>query len=362
MLEKWQLFFKKIDWNLLSQQLIVFAIIVLAGFILSKFTKKLTLFILTSIDKKTKKEAFQKNLKSFIKPIANFVLLFAVYIGFQTLSIPNEPVKVNDGLEKFLIILILMNLCWLLFGIGNVGLFYFEKFAEKTESKLDDQLVPIFRRLVKILVMVIGVILILTELGYSVTGLVAGLGIGGLALALAAKETLANIFGSLVIFTDKPFQVGDTIKTPKYEGSVEEVGFRSTQIRTSAKTLVFVPNNEISNAVIENVSKMPKRLVQFNLPLSYITSSDQMKKAVENIRELLKNHAEVDKEVIIVRFTEFAGTSLNLLIHFFTLKTAWEEYLAIKEEINFQILQKIEELKIQFALPGTQVFIDRNLK
>lgn len=359
MLEKWNLFFQKIDWNILSGQLIVFGIIILSGYILSRLAKKIILIILMSIDKKTKKEAFQKNLKSFINPIGFFIVLLSLYVGLQLLSIPNEPYKVKEGLEKFTVILLLINLCWFLMGITSVGLFYFEKFAEKTDSKLDDQLIPILKRLAKILVLVIGLMLILTELGYSVTGLVAGLGIGGLALALAAKETLANIFGSLVIFTDKPFQIGDYIKTSKYEGTIEEVGFRSTQIRTLAQTLVYVPNNEISNAIIENITKMSKRFAQFKLNLSYSTSVSQIEALIKKIEDLLKNHPEVHQEVILVKFTEFSSSSLDVLVHFFIKQTVWAEFLKIKEEINLKIMQIMEEMHIEFAFPSTSIYIEK---
>ncbi|RLB60187.1 MAG: mechanosensitive ion channel family protein, partial [Deltaproteobacteria bacterium] len=193
--------------------------------------------------------------------------------------------------------------------------------------------------------------------GYPVTGVIASLGIGGLAFALAAKDTVSNIFGSLMIIFDRPFQVGDWIKAGDMEGTVEEVGFRSTKIRTFAKTLISVPNNIIANLALDNYSRMPKRRIRLTVGVSYDATPTQMREAVSRIRELLKTHPAIDQEFFLVNFTDFGASSLDIMVYCFTTTTVWGEYLDAREDVCLKIMDTLAELGLEIAFPSATVYL-----
>jgi MscS family membrane protein len=195
------------------------------------------------------------------------------------------------------------------------------------------------------------------NLGYSISGLLASLGIGGLAVALAAKDTLSNIFGSFMIILDRPFHIGDWVKAGDMEGVVEEVGFRSTKIRTFAKTLITVPNNIIANLAIDNFSRMPNRRIKLNVGVTYETSPAQMRRAVSLIREMLTNHPAIQQDFFLVNFTDFGASSLDIMVYCFTTTTVWGEYLDARENVCLKIMDILEELGLEIAFPSRSVYL-----
>lgn len=354
----WNEFLKFLE-SLDYVQIGIFAVILIIGMILRKIAIKAATAFFRVIDKKTKTHLFENYLKPILKPLGNFVILLAIYIGLHVTKIPNTPYPFKKYLTQLNSILLILNLAWFFLSTVNIFMMYLENKAAKTESKLDDQLVPILKKFLKGIVFVLSAIVILQNLGYSVSGLVAGIGLGGFALAFAAKDTLANIFGSVMIFLDRPFQIGDWVKTPNFEGTVEEVGLRSTRIRTFAKTKVSAPNNIIANAVIENLSEMPKRRVKFILGVTYSTKVAQMKQLIAEIKDILRAHQGVDQEFFLVRFSDFGASSLDILIYYFTKTTDWQEHSQIKEDINLLIMEKTEELNISIAFPSQSLYIEQ---
>jgi MscS family membrane protein len=229
--------------------------------------------------------------------------------------------------------------------------------SSKTESKLDDQIVPLVRKAVKTFLAVLGFILIAQNLGYSVSGLLAGLGIGGLALAMAAKDTLANLFGSLMILVDRPFHVGDWITFNGGDGVVEEIGLRSTRVRTFAKTVVSIPNAALANATVENHSLMPKRRIKFTLGVTYDATVAQVESLVANIEAYLHGNPDIDQEFMLVKFTEFNTSSLDLFVYCFTVTTDWTKHLAVRQEVNLKIMHMVEEMGMEIAFPTQTVHL-----
>jgi MscS family membrane protein len=203
------------------------------------------------------------------------------------------------------------------------------------------------------------VVFLIQELGFNVAGLLTGLGVGGLAFALAAKDTLANWFGALMIYTDRPFDVGDWIKTPDLEGTVEEIGLRSTRVRSFAKTVISVPNQSLVNAVVENFSRMPTRRVYFNLGVTYATTPAMMRESVARIEDILRSHPEIDQTFWLVKFTDFAASSLDIMIYYFTTTTDWARYLQIRGDINLTILERLGEIGVGVAFPSRSLYIER---
>ncbi len=173
-----------------------------------------------------------------------------------------------------------------------------------------------------------------------------------------STDIAANLFGSLVIFTDKPFNKGDWILTPNVEGTIESIGIRSTRVRTFAQALVSVPNAVIANSAITNWSKMGKRRIKMRLGLTYSTNTSQMKNILKELREMLKNHPDVHKKTIMVHFDEFQDSSLSLFCYFFTTTTAWAEYLKVKEDVNLKMMKIIEQNGAGFAFPSQSIYIE----
>ena len=209
--------------------------------------------------------------------------------------------------------------------------------------------------------MAISASIIAQEWGYDVNGFVAGLGIGGLAFALAAQDSLSNFFGGIVIILDKPFSIGDWILTPNVEGTVEDINFRSTKVRTFAHALVTVPNATLAKNPITNWSKMGRRRITFNLGVTYTTPKEKLAKCVAGIETMLRTHEEIHPETIFVTFDSFNSSSLHIFIYCFTNTTAWGEFLKVKENVNFKILEILEQEGVSVAFPSRSVYFQNQL-
>nr|WP_277998717.1 mechanosensitive ion channel family protein [Moorella sulfitireducens] len=224
---------------------------------------------------------------------------------------------------------------------------------------INNILVPFLSKAIRFVVFAIALMVIAVEWNYNISGLVTGLGLGGLAISLAAKDTLANMFGGMVIFLDKPFTIGDWISTPSVEGTVEDITFRSTRIRTFAHAQVTLPNATLANEPITNWSRMGKRRITFHLGVTYDTSRSKLERCIQAIRTMLEGHPGVNKEKILVYFERFNESSLDILLYFFTNTTDWQEYLSIREDVNFRIMQILEQEGVSVAFPSRSVYIEK---
>jgi len=232
---------------------------------------------------------------------------------------------------------------------------YFQEKALRTESRLDEQLVPIAAKTTKVFVWAIAVLLILQNLGYDITSLLAGLGLGGLALAMAARDTLANFFGAVAIFADRPFHVGDTVSVEGFDGTIETIGLRSTRIRTFDGTLVTIPNQMMANAKINNTAKRPTRRTNFIIGVTYNTSYEKLIRALEVLRQILADHHSTAQ--YRAYFKEFGPSSLNILVNHWCRYLDYEQYLKSLEEINLEIKRRFEEEGIEFAFPTQTIYL-----
>ncbi len=230
--------------------------------------------------------------------------------------------------------------------------------AAQTARKLDDHLVPLTIRIIKLVVIALGSVFVLQNLGIDVRSLMAGLGIGGLALAFAAKETLANVFGTMTIFADKPFQIGDWIVLNGAEGAVEQVGFRSTRLRTASHTLVTVPNAKIVDSIIDNLSARDPRRVQFVLGLNYQTSPEQIQSIVEGIRNILLEQRSVKKNSIEVYFSKIGAVSLDVSVTFSLDVHEQASEVREKHNILMAIMKLSGQLGVSLASPKNAAIHD----
>jgi len=291
------------------------------------------------------------------KPLEWVIVVLGLYLAIYTL----RPPEIIMGVLRagFWVPFSLLT-AWMIFRCVNVFTSMLKAWAHKTDTTLDDHLVPLVERALQIMVWILAALMILQNLGYSVSGLLAGLGIGGLAVALAAQKTLADVFGSIMLLVDRPFVAGDWIVSPdrEIEGVVESVGFRSTRIRTFEQTLIAIPNNRLAEFVIDNISSRPYRRVWIAVGLTYDTPSELMRDAVSRIEQLLRTHPEVSQEsTILVRFNEIAENSLDIMVYYFTATTDWAEYLRIREDVNLKIMEIVESLGLQLAFPTRTVHL-----
>ena len=263
-------------------------------------------------------------------------------------------------LEKLFNLLLLITIFWTFNrAIDFVG-YKLKNKAMETESKVDDQLIPFAIDIAKVLTIVLGSVMILGNVfDVNVTAFVTGLGIGGVAFALASKESLENLLGSFTIFFDKPFTVGDTVTLGGVTGTVEKVGFRSTRIRTFDKSIVTVPNKNIISAELDNLGARPVRRVKFNIGLTYDTSVENIKKIVDDIQKLIDEHPMTNQEGK-VRFLEFGPSSLDIMVLYYVDSPDWEALIDAKQKINFDIIDIVNKYKCEFAFPSTSVYIEKN--
>ncbi len=321
----------------------------LGGFLLRAVFNAVVANRLKQAAEKTATQADDLAVAAVFSPLGLIMPAVGIFLAVRTL-LAIHPTWLNHSEVTFRIITIFV-LTWTGFKILDALAVFFAELSSRTTSKLDDQLIPLFRKATKTFLFILSFILIAQNLGYSVSGLIAGLGIGGLAMAMAAKDTLANLFGSLMILIDRPFNTGDWITFPGGDGVVEEIGLRSTRIRTFAKTVVSIPNAALANATVENHSLMPKRRIKFTLGVTYESTVQQVETLVGKIENYLKNNPDIDQEFMLVKFTTFNDSSLDLFIYCFTITTDWTQHLSVRQDVNLQVMTLVEELGMGIAYP-----------
>lgn len=295
-------------------------------------------------------------LQAFKKPLSFGFIVLGFYIAMQYwLLSPPYYLFLIKIVRSSIILIVTWGLCNLTSSQSN--------FSEEIKLKLniDDILIQFFSKIIRFIIIAIGILMVAQEFNYDVNGFIAGLGLGGLAFALAAKDALANIFGGIVIIMEKPFLIGDWIKTSSGEGTVEEITFRSTKLRAFDQSVITVPNSSLANEPITNFSRMGKRRISFYLSLARTTSVSAIDNCVKKIKTLLKNHPEIHPETILVNFEKFNDSSLDIYLYFFTNSTVWSEHLEVKQDVNFKILNILEEENISLAYPTQKIFTDNKI-
>ncbi|MEO1230394.1 MAG: mechanosensitive ion channel family protein [Myxococcota bacterium] len=279
------------------------------------------------------------------------------YLAAQLLRLPEEPVTIKTYVFQGLQVALAVTLCWTVMRLVDVLALFLGRASAGTESRLDDQLVPLIRKSLKLIVVITFGVTIVQNLGYSVTSVLASLGVGGLALALAAQDTVANVFGSVVVFTDRPFQVGDWIEVGGIEGTVEEVGFRTTRVRRFDKSLVTLPNQTFSSSPITNHSSRPIRRIDMTVGLTYESTADQLEKVIEDFRELVKSLEGLHRGFSFVHLVNFGASSLDVRIYCFTESTVWTAYLGVQEKLMLEVMRVVQRNGLELAFPTRTVYL-----
>ncbi len=328
---------------------------IIGGFVLRAMLNAFVSHRLVALASRTETEADDIASEALINPLGLIVPVVGTYLAVRTLlAVQPEWLISADRIFKVVSILVIT---WTVFRLVDALSTLLFELAANTESRLDDQIVPLVRKALKTFIGILAFILIAQNLGYSVSGLLAGLGIGGLALAMAAKDTLANLFGSIMILIDRPFHVGDWITFKGGDGVVEEIGLRSTRVRTFAKTVVSIPNAALANATVENHSLMPKRRIKFTLGVTYDATVEQVAGLVTNVENYLKGNPDIDQEFMLVKFTTFNASSLDLFIYCFTVTTDWTQHLAVRQDVNLKVMSMVEEMDMSIAFPTQTVHL-----
>ena len=330
-------------------------IVLLIALAIGRFAK----FILLRIAQKFEAQG-RPMAAAAVNAVARAVILLAAAFGIS-LGIP--ILVLSEGIHELLVtladLLLVVSFGYAIYWLVDVPHALLARLAEKSDSKLDDMMVPVVRRCLRITIVILVLVQIAQILSDKpITSIIAGLGIGSLAIALAAQDSLKNFFGSLIIFTDKPFELGDRIVVDGFDGPVEDVGLRSTKIRTLDGHLVTIPNGELANKFIKNIGKRPfiKRVA--NITVTYDTSSEKLDRAIDILKEILDNHEGMNEEKPPrVFFNEFNDASLNIIVFYWYHPPDYFDYLAFTEKFNKEVFRRFNEEGIEFAFPTQTLYL-----
>lgn len=289
------------------------------------------------------------------RPIGGLAMAGVFYTAGPWLQL---SVRVSQVMRFATGALAAFSVAWLAYRMIDVLTDWLQVKADASASKLDDQLVPLLRKTLKVFTAVIGAIFVLQNLDVDVGSLLAGLGLGGLAFALAAQDTVKNFFGSLVVFIDKPFQIGDWVVIDGIEGVVEEVGFRTTRVRTFYNSLVTVPNAKLTDTGIDNYGARRYRRYVANLGLTYDTPPERMEAFCEGVRAIIQRIDGMRRDYALVEFNQYGDSGLNVMVYCFMDAADWGAELRTRTRLNLEILKLAAELGVSFAFPTRTLHID----
>jgi MscS family membrane protein len=344
-----------------------FAGIILAGLLLKQVISKLISIICYRMLKRYSAGVTIQEFHDLLRrPFSLVILLIIGYLAFDRLSIPTEwnvaPIEkfgVRLLIWKLYLIALIISIARIFLRLVDFFGLILSRRASRTESRVDDQLVPFFRDSLKILLAIFSFFFILgTVFNVNIVTLIGGLGIGGLAVALAAKETLENLFGSFTIFLDKPFIVGDMVRVGDIQGHVETIGLRSTRIRTVDKSLVTVPNKKMVDAELDNITQRSMWRCRQVVSLIYKTTAADLKIIISQVLQFLDNHPNI-RNGSTVNFDNLGPSSIDILIVYFVLTSEADVFQAIKEEVNFHMMEIVRSNNSDFAYPTTSVYLEK---
>lgn len=348
-------------WRLLLMLLVVIAAMVagrIVQFFVSGYAGRLA--------KKKGETAVTLLLKAIIKPLYVAVFAGGVFLAKIPLYFDDEKgisMAVSDNWTTIASVAAAIAVAYALYCLVDVIEYYLNRLVSKTETTLDDMLVPVVRKAMRITIAIIAAIYIIDNiLEQNVQSILLGAGVGGVAIALAAKDTIANFFGSITIFADRPFQMGEMVKIGDHTGPVEEVGFRSTRIRTLQGHLVTIPNSMIVDTAVENIGMRPFIRRTSNLTITYDSGHAKTGKAVEIVKEVLAGVPEINTDADKpprVYFSDFNDWSLNIYMSYWVKPPDYWLYQEVNERVNFEIMKRFEAEQIEFAFPSQTLYVKK---
>ena len=348
-------------WRFLLVLLVVIAAMAagrIVQFVISGYAGRLA--------RKKGERPFSLVLRALIKPFYVAILAGGVFCAKIPLYFDDEAgisMAISDGWTTIARVVAAIAVAYTLYRLVDVIEYYLDHLVGKTETTLDDMLVPVVRKAMRITIAIIAVIYIIDNiLEQNVQSILLGAGVGGVAIALAAKDTIANFFGSVTIFADRPFQMGEIVKIGEHRGPVEEVGFRSTRIRTTEGHLVTIPNSAIVNTAVENIGRRPFIRRTSNLTITYDSGHAKTGKAVEIVKEVLAGVPEINTDPDRpprVYFSDFNDWSLNIYMSYWVKPPDYWLFNEVNERVNFEIMKRFEADQIEFAFPSQTLYMKK---
>lgn len=342
--------------SLLWYQWIGIALLIMLALVFGRIISHIIIGFLESRVRKTRLGWDGSQSNRLVIPMTYIVAVLLWWTLEGLLALPPQAVKFSHQVA-----VIFFGVASLVFLFRAVDLVSdrMAKWAEGTESKFDDLLVPFVRKSAKVVALLIGVLAILENLQIDLTGALATLGIGGLAFALAAKDTVSNLFGSVTVIADRPFQIGDWIVVDGFEGMVESLGFRSTRIRTFYNSLIVMPNSNLINATVDNYGARQYRRYTTAISVTYNTPPERLEAFCEGIRQLIEEYPYTRKDYYHVYFHTYNSSSLDILVYMFFETPDWSTELRERHRLNMDILRLAKKLGVEFAFPTQTLYMER---
>lgn len=359
-LKQWllQLDFLRGDGLWISEVFLIILIAVVFNFIQKRILKKLHVRL-----EMTENPWDEALIESLAKPISAFVWLWGITIAANVIGDANNVSIFNQIVEPVRQIGVVVILTWFVLRLIVRIEHNVIKIGREKERDYDVTTVQAITKLIRVSVFITGALIMMQELGVSVSGVLAFGGIGGMAIGFAAKDLLSNFFGGLMLYLDRPFAVGDWIRSPdrNIEGTVENIGWRLTLIRTFNKRPLYVPNSTFASISVENPSRMSHRRIKETIGVRY-DDGGKLNDILNDVRDMLNNHDEIDtSQTLMVNFNEFAPSSLDFFIYTFTKTTNWVKYHKVKQDVLFKILQIIEQHGAEVAFPTSTLHLNGEL-
>lgn len=295
--------------------------------------------------------------ESFRLPMRFLAIAIAIILALQVFSVGSGDmldIFINHVARTFLILAVLTGV----YRLVDVVMQSPREMVHLVGIEIEARLLPFIHTGLRLVIIVTTIVIVMREWDYDVSGLIAGFGLGGLALALAAQDIAANLFGFMALVSDRPFNVGEFIITPDGEGVVEHVGLRSTRLRRMDQALISIPNSKLAAAAVINWSRLQKRRLDYTLRLPYGTSSGDIRVLLHRTRELLKAQPTIDSDSVVVYFMDFGQSSLEILIRCYIFLTDWSEFQAEKERLHIEVMEIVDSLGINIAYPSMSLYLE----
>ena len=345
-------------WNRLTSIEIVDIIIAIGIIVFFRILSGTFSYMIIRIFKIKSKKAKEIKESAFFKPLKIFFIILGIYLAIVFLRVPlqiNE--QIMDIVTKAFKIISVIEIAVGLANSFTSKTILGRKLRKSLSQKMDDTVFEFVLKVTRVLIYIVAIFLVLAILEINLTGLIAGLGLGGVIVTLAAQDTAKNLFGGVVIFIDKPFVVGDWIEMDNYEGTIEDITFRTTRIRTFENALVNIPNAIIADASVTNWSKMEKRRYKTNLCVELDTPLEKLELLKAKIEKMLQERESVFDDSIIVRFDQITDNGINVLIYTYTNSVDYASYLKEVEDINIKIMKILREENVELAYDTKTVYV-----
>jgi len=347
---------EEVLWGVAIGQLILAGTILLLGFLAKSVVRRILPRIIGRLSRTRDTDLVDDVNRLLTRPFS-FLINVTLWNGvIGILNLPQDPLNVNLWATTAVMVVLIVVIGYCAFHVVDVFAGIAARAAEKTETRLDDQLVHPISNTVKLLLALVVIAAIMGQFGYSATGLIASLSIGGLAVAFAAKDTLANVFGSILIFSERPFQIGDIVEINGIEGAVEEVGIRSTRIRQFDQTLSIIPNQTFTTSEICNLSKRNSRRVRFEVTLTHEATVAQVEQFLASIQDSLEQRDDIHSDQSLIRLTKLDTSGLGVLVQAFTKSVDFAAFMLTQEEILMNVRKLAEEQALPI-MPATEIHL-----